>query len=276
MNDDKGGIRNFEATILERIEKLPYVSQYVHTRGWPFILAWCHRLTGIGLVIYLLLHIYTLHSLQTPDIYEAKMKILSFPFFVFLEWVLSIPVILHALNGGRLILFENFRARNDLLMIRCVAFLSVLYVIIVGLLMIIGNQNVSAIFFWLVVLAAAGSLSYILAALIKSRPHLIFWKLQRISAALLIVMVPAHIIFTHLNPAMAHDAHIVTTRMQHWFIKIVDLVLVLSILYHAGYGIFSISADYLKSGILRAGITGLISLGLLFIAAFAVKLTILI
>ena len=71
---------NLENILLEHLERAPVLSRYVLTRGWHYILAWCHRLAGIVLVVYLLLHLYTLNSLYVPANYEAKMKIFSFPF----------------------------------------------------------------------------------------------------------------------------------------------------------------------------------------------------
>ena len=68
---------NLENILLEHLERAPVLSRYVLTRGWHYILAWCHRLAGIVLVVYLLLHLYTLNSLYVPANYEAKMKIFS-------------------------------------------------------------------------------------------------------------------------------------------------------------------------------------------------------
>lgn len=276
VKNNNSNIKGFEKSLLDNFAKIPFLSKYIHTRGWPYILAWWHRLSGIGLVVFLLVHIYTLNELFTPGIYEAKMKLLTLPFFLFLGWLLAAPVIFHALNGGRLILFENFGIRNDTFLIRCIIFLSIFYMSVMGLLMIMGNQSVSAVFFWLIVLAAGGVFASFLSSILRSRKHMIFWKLQRITAVMLIIMVPAHLLFTHLNLSMAHDSHVVTLRMHNWFIKIVDLILVLTILYHSGYGIFSITGDYLKAEISRTIVAGLIGLVMLFAAFFAVKLIILI
>ncbi len=125
-------------------------------RGWPFIIAWCHRIAGLLLVGYLWFHIYTLLSLSSPSSYDATMKFYGFFLFRILEWALAIPVIFHAFNGGRLIL-------------------------------------------------------------------------------------------------MAHEANTVAMRMQNYFIKAVDISLVLVVLYHAGYGLVSLTGDYLESRTLRMG-----------------------
>ena len=79
--------------LLPAIENLPMVGVYAKTRGWPFVIAWAHRLAGVLLALYALLHIYTLSYLATPDIYDAKMKVYVFFLFSFLEWLLALPVI---------------------------------------------------------------------------------------------------------------------------------------------------------------------------------------
>ena len=84
------------------LERLPVVSFYAKTRGWPFIIAWIHRISGILLALYFCVHIYTLSFLATPAVYDAKMKFFGDFFLSFLEWLLAVPVIFHALNGGRL------------------------------------------------------------------------------------------------------------------------------------------------------------------------------
>ena len=58
------------------------------------------RISGVGLVVYFLIHIYTLSSLQTPAVYDGKMKLLAIPIVVFLAWLSCLPVVFHALNGG--------------------------------------------------------------------------------------------------------------------------------------------------------------------------------
>ncbi len=74
----------------------------------------------------------------------------------------------------------------------------------------------------------------------------------------MLLMIPAHMLFMHLNPSLGHDAQTIIERMRHPFIKLVDLSLVLSVLYHGGYSLFSIGQDYLKSEKLRLCLGGLI------------------
>ena len=237
--------------IIRRLGQLPLISRYVKTRGWPYLIAWAHRLTGVVLIFYVCLHVYTLSLLEMPYQFNVKMQIFSSPFLMFLEWLLAIPVIFHALNGGRLILYESFGNREDDAVIKWLLCLSIVYVIFLGFLMVAGNQNVSALFFWLAMLTAALSLVYLVAHKIRHAAISWFWKLQRISGVFLLIMIPAHLIFMHLNPSVGHDAGVVIARMQSSFIKVVDVTLVLAVLFHGGYGLLSITKDYLNSRLLQ-------------------------
>ncbi len=240
-----------ESPVLSLLKRLPVVSFYARTRGWHYTICWCNRIAGLILVIWLWLHIYFLAFLNTPGAYDGNMKIFRCFIFTFLQWVLSIPVIFHAFNGGRLILYEIFGQRNDETMVRWMFGLSLLYIGLVGLLMIMGNQSVSPFFFWLLMLLAALICGYGVARKLWRSEHSIFWKLERICGAFLLIMIPAHLLFMHLNPSTAMEASVVTRRMQNWFIKGVDLILVAAALYHGSYGLFSVLSDYISSRVLR-------------------------
>jgi succinate dehydrogenase/fumarate reductase cytochrome b subunit len=100
-------------SLLPILEKLPVLSRYAKTHGWDYVISWLQRLTGIWLFIAFMVHLYTLSSGQTSDIYPAGMNIPARPIFVFLAWASSLVVGFHALNGGRLILYELFGRRSD-------------------------------------------------------------------------------------------------------------------------------------------------------------------
>ena len=259
--------------IRSKLDSVPLVSFYAKTRGWPFVIAWLHRISGMLMVLYIWVHIYTLSFLTTPDAYNAKMKLLGFFPFSFLEWLLAVPIIFHAFNGGRLILYEIFGSRNDESMIRWVLGLSATYFLLLGLLMAMGNQTVSPIFFWLIIFIISILPSYVVASRIRNMTGSITWKLQRISGAYLIIMIPAHLLFMHLQPAVGHEAAVVIARMQNIFIKFIDLTLVVAGLYHAGYGLTAIIRDYLKSGLLQTGLTGLIVLIMGVLGWIGIRLT---
>ncbi len=229
-------------------------------KGWPYVISWGHRISGIFLTIYLWLHFYTLTLLETPALYDARMSLFqSFPYSS-LEWLLSIPVIFHALNGGRLILYESFGFRKDTAIIRLVVVFSVVYVGFLGFLTVFSMPVMNAVSFWIPVLLCCVLMAGVCAVRICRTKIGTTWKLQRITAALLLILVPAHLLFMHLHPDMAHFAQIVIDRLQIDFMKLLGVVFITGILYHAGYGLISILNDYLSSKWLRNGLSVVIVL----------------
>lgn len=267
---------HMEQRILKKLEKLPLIGFTAKTRGWHFVLAWTHRTTGILLVLYVWFHIFTLTALGTPDVFALKMKFFQGAFFVFLEWTLAVPVIFHALNGGRLILYEVFYSRADAAITRGVLIFSVLYVGLLGLMMVRSDQAVSPFFFWLCLLVMSLSLSYLVALKTWPCKNSFGWKLQRISGSFLLPMIPAHLLFMHLQPAIGHDTGIIIARMQHFFIKLVDLALLGTVLYHGGYGLLSIIKDYLPARFLHycGAMLIIIIMGFFFLAGAKLTLSI--
>jgi succinate dehydrogenase hydrophobic anchor subunit len=215
---------------------------------------------------------YILSSWQTPNVFITDMIIPVQQIFVFLAWASSLVVSFHALNGGRLILYELFGKRSDEAMIRWTFGLSVTYAAIVGLLMIMKNQSVSAFFFWLIAFSLGAIAAYVVASRIWNKRHSVLWKLQRISGAFLFITVPAYLLFSYLNPVLADGARTGIARLQNGFIRVVTLSLAISALFHAGYGLFSIAADYTSSGITRAGMTVLIIAVIAVLAVLAFRL----
>jgi succinate dehydrogenase hydrophobic anchor subunit len=260
------------ASLLPILEKLPVLSRYAKTRGWFYVISWLHRFTGIWLFVALMVHMYILSSWQTPNVFITDMKIPVRPIFVFLAWASSLVVSFHALNGGRLILYELFGKRSDEAMIRWTFGLSVTYAAIVGLLIIMKNQSVSAFFFWLMAFFSGAIAAYVVASRIWKRRHSVLWKLQRISGGFLFITVPAYLLFSYLNPGEADGAQGAIVRMQNVFTRLVTLTLATLALYHAGYGLFSIAADYSSSGITRAGMTALIVVIMAVLAVLAFRL----
>ena len=256
------------------LERIPYVAFYAKTRGWAFILSWIHRITGLLLLLYVWFHLITLSALSIPGDFDAKMALFSAPLIVFFEWLLAIPVIFHAVNGGRLMLFEIYGYRDDTAMIRWLFMVSAAYVSLLAVLMLLGNQSVSPIFFWLTVLIIAVICGYAFVARIWRLGHSQFWKFQRASGAFLLVVIPAHFLFMHLNPAVGKDSAVIIARIQNAFIKIVDLALVLAVAYHGGYGLFSVGKDYLVSRRLQVLMTALIVVVMVLSAWIGLKIII--
>jgi succinate dehydrogenase hydrophobic anchor subunit len=265
-----------DSPIFSLLERLPLVSFYAKTRGWHYIICWFNRISGLLLLVWLWFHIYFLAFLYTPSAYDGNMKIFRYFIFAFLQWVLSLPVIFHAFNGGRLILYEIFGKRNDEAMVSWVFGLSVLYMGLLGLLMILGNQSVSPFFFWMLMLLGAMICGYSVAQRIWDSAHSIFWKLQRISGAFLLVIVPAHLLFMHLNPSLGMEASVVIGRLQNWFVKTLDLLLVVAALYHGSYGLFSVLSEYLSSRILKRGLVYVVAFITIIFAWIGIRLILMI
>ena len=250
---------------LARIPGVRYLQTLSRTRGWPYVVAWAHRVSGLLLVLYAWLHIITLSGLRSPELFERKMDFFATLMPGFVEWFLAVPVIFHSLNGGRLILYELFGTRNDVVLLKWVLNLCGLYLLLLALFMTLGNQSVSAILFWTYCSAVSVILASLTFTRLKRSGASLAWKLQRLSGAFLFFMIPAHMLFMHLDPTIGRDVDIIITRMDNAFIKLVDLALVVSLLYHAGYGLLGICRDYIESrAILRGCTIGIVSLMVLF------------
>jgi succinate dehydrogenase cytochrome b subunit len=64
-----------------------------------------HRLSGIGLVVYLYLHLAVLNQLrQGPQAWDDFVEIVRSPLFLLLDAVLLFGILIHGLNGMRLVL----------------------------------------------------------------------------------------------------------------------------------------------------------------------------
>ncbi|MGD9074460.1 MAG: succinate dehydrogenase, hydrophobic membrane anchor protein [Desulfobacteraceae bacterium] len=250
----------FQANMISMLEKFPKISFYARTRGWHFILAWCHRITGILLVIFVWIHMYFFSSPYETGAHEMGAQGLGSLIAALSQWILAVPIIFHAFNGGRLILYEIYGNRAEESMLRWMTGLGVIYLAVLGLIMLMGNQSASPFIFWLVMIAGAAILSYGVGARIWRGGHSIFWRLQRISATFLLVMIPAYILFMHLAPVGSEETGMAMLGMQKHFIQAVYLLLLAGTLYHAGYGIWSLVSDYLSSRTLRRGLALLVTL----------------
>jgi succinate dehydrogenase / fumarate reductase cytochrome b subunit len=63
-----------------------------------------HRLSGIGLVFYLFLHLAVLNRLRGgPGSWDGFLALVRSPLFLVLDGILLLGVLLHGLNGLRLI-----------------------------------------------------------------------------------------------------------------------------------------------------------------------------
>lgn len=73
-----------------------------HVGGWAFAL---NRITGLGLVFYLYLHLGVLSLLaRGPSAWDAFIAVALSPLFLALDVILIAGVLIHGLNGIRLVL----------------------------------------------------------------------------------------------------------------------------------------------------------------------------
>jgi len=215
--------------------------------GSTYLFAWAHRVSGIGLILFLYAHIYTLSYLVEPVEFDSKMEWLVQVGLNYLEWLLVLPVIFHALNGGRLILYESFGNRRDNLLIAWVSGLTLLYALLLFLLMILPNISLASFTLNIALLVSLTMAGAVIVAVSKSKMG-IYWKIQRISGAFLVIMIPLHLVFMHANPAAGHDSAVILSRLRSdMLIRMADILIVVSALYHGAYGLISIGKDYLHS-----------------------------
>lgn len=255
-SSQRTGVEAYLVGLLERSERVSY---YTRSRGWGFIMTWAHRIAGLIMILYMLFHIYTLSALYEPAAFASKMKFVDNFIFSFFEWALAVPVIFHALNGARLILYEVFRIRNDAIMIRWMFVLSAIYVLILALVMLMGNQEVSPGFFWLIVAIASAISATIVYKRLRHTQNGTLWKLQRVSGALLLPLVSGHMFFMHLNYRVGHDVDTILARISAPGIKALDVAFVSLVFFHAGFGLYTIIGDYVEDSRIRKGLTVLMS-----------------
>ena len=173
---------------------------------------------------------------------------------------MSIPVIFHAFNGARIIRYETYGRRDDESMLRWVFALLVIFISLLALFMVMGGQGVSPFFYWLLTSAGGLAMTYALGARIWNRRHSIFWRLQRMSGAFLLVMIPAYLLFIPIHPVGNAGANIVVNAIQSFALKAVYGLLLLATLFHGGYGVWSVLSDYVSSKPFRRILVGVVTL----------------
>jgi len=264
--------RGSGASFVPILERLPVLSYYAKTRGWYYVTSWLHRFTGIGLFIALMVWTVGFPSWRFSNVFNTDASIPAQPIFILLAWAASLGVSFHALNGGRLILYELFGRRNDESMMRWVFGLSVAYAATVALIMLMESRRVSAFSFWLATFSFGAIAACFVASRLWKKRHSVLWKLQRISAAFLFITIPAYLLFLSLNPHAAVGTEGAILGMQDVFTRLTLLIMITSALYHAGYGLFSIAADYVSPGVTRAGMTALIVILVAVLAVLAFRI----
>ena len=261
-------------SVSQSLQRLLIVPGLSGSRGWSYVLSWGHRLSGVVLCVYLAFHVYTLLLLENPKIYDSQMSVYkAFPFNL-LAWMLAFPVIFHALNGGRVILYESYGVRRDRIMIGLVFGLSAVYLAGLGVLMLVSVRINIRELYWGPILLVSVLICFLVAFQMAKSQAGFAWKMQRISGSFLLLLIPAHMLFMHVHPDMAHSAGMVINRMQIQMIKVIDVLLALSVLNHGGYGLSSILSDYVTHRQLRIGSMVVVWLVVVVMAYYAVRFVI--
>lgn len=104
----------------------------IHQGSLAFML---HRLTGIMLIAYLIIHIMALTGLHDPVTWHEKMQLFTTPVFSFVEYLLFLPILFHSLNGIRLIIVEwtDNGSKNHKKMFAAVLVVSVILAGVMGM-----------------------------------------------------------------------------------------------------------------------------------------------
>jgi succinate dehydrogenase / fumarate reductase cytochrome b subunit len=82
-------------------------SRFQRYRVRTGMFAWLmHRLTGVGLVVYLVIHVWGLKSLTDPETFNALIAKYHSPIYKVGEFALLVGVVYHAMNGLRIVLID--------------------------------------------------------------------------------------------------------------------------------------------------------------------------
>jgi len=112
-----------------------FLSTVFSYRVRPGMAAWIlHRVTGLSLVLYLVIHIKGLHSLDNHLAFETYITGYRNPLFKFAEVMLLGAVAFHAFNGLRIFLQDMyFRSERQKPLFYAVLALTIIVTIIGGL-----------------------------------------------------------------------------------------------------------------------------------------------
>ena len=120
--------KHVNRSVLQRFVKRTAKRQWLGVEGFAWVL---HRLTGLALVAFLLVHLYTLSSVQGGEAaFDQAMKALERPLPKMGELLLLWAILFHGLNGLRLILINVLPRMNHKIMAYTVIAVSVAVVFI--------------------------------------------------------------------------------------------------------------------------------------------------
>lgn len=110
-------------------------------RGGVGMMAWLlHRISGLALSGYLLLHIYDLRGAQrSAQAFDEALAVFRTPFWRVMDLLLVAAVAYHALNGIRLLLFDAGRGLRHQRQLFWVAFGLTIAIFLFSAVMVFSN-----------------------------------------------------------------------------------------------------------------------------------------
>jgi len=253
---------------------------------WAWLL---HRLTGVGIFVFLLVHIVDIALIGLGrDLFDAMMKLYHHPVFRTGEILLFGAVLFHGLNGLRVIILDfapstTIYQRQMLIGVAVVFFITFTPAALVmfGQMLHGGSGHVSwdkpltEWRAWLPTLSAAIAIFSVYAPTVNLprsqasvRPmgglELYGWLFIRISGVLLIFLVLGHLVIMHLIDGGVNRVNydFVAQRLATPFWRTYDFALLVLAMGHGVWGMRNVLLDYIHRPVPR-----LVALSLLYTVA---------
>ncbi len=126
-----------------------FLRWFVPFRKGVGMYAWLlHRLTGLGILAYLFLHLFTISSLTqgVEGLFHEETYLYTAMIFNFLKFGLAVAIIYHGLNGLRVILIDfRFPVRYHKLLFWIFLVLGVILIAIAGYLIFTQIEDITRV-----------------------------------------------------------------------------------------------------------------------------------
>ncbi|MFA0765049.1 MAG: hypothetical protein BDTLLHRC_000002 [Candidatus Fervidibacter sp.] len=235
---------------------------------WAFLL---HRLTGVGIFVFLLVHIADTSLIGwSPQAYDHLVWLYHHPVFRAGEILLLGAVLFHALNGLRVVLLDfapSLTVHNRQLLVGVVATFFVLFVPAAAIMvshMMSGEVAMSWNWeswrewrAWLPALASAFAVAVISVPSLQlprpapqSRPvsglEYLGWAFMRVSGVLLLFLVLGHFAIMHLMDGGVNrvNAAFVAQRWANFGWRVYDFLMLALAMGHGVWGMRTVLLDF--------------------------------
>lgn len=248
-------------------------------RGDPSMWAWIlHRITGIGIFIFLLVHVVdTSLILWSKELYDAMVKLYHHPVFKLGEILLFGAVLFHGLNGIRVMILD-FAPQTTVYQRQMLAGVAVAFflifipsaIVMFGQMLQGSGKHLGFDFgpqnwrIWLPALLAAVSIFAVYAPILNAprvqvsfKPEggleLYGWLFIRISGILLIFLAVGHLVIMHLIDGGVNrvNSDFVAQRFANPLWRTYDFLLLSLAVGHGTWGMRTVLLDYFQRPIPR-------------------------